>query len=93
MASTGGCLLEERTQHTGEATLWSPWSSQSVVLMTARRWKGLMYPRMDDGWWVDEWMDRWMDDGWTDDGWMDGWVMDGRMMDRQMIDGWTDDDG
>ena len=40
---------------------------------------------IDDGWMMNECMDRWMDDGWTDDGWMDGWWMgDGWMMNGQM---------
>ena len=41
---------------------------------------------MEDGWWMDEWVYRWVDDRWlwmnrSMDGWMDG---------RWMVDGWMD---
>ena len=37
-----------------------------------------------NGWWMDGWMDEWMNDEWMD-GWMNEWMMNGWM------DGWMDE--
>jgi len=59
-------------------------------------WKNLD-SRMD-GWWINGWIKRWMDDKWMDkkDVWMDGcmdgkwWMVENRWIKRWMDDKWMD---